>query len=51
MMCFLQEKYTLEIKELQLGDEGTFKVVMKNKIGETAQEATLSVARKYLDLN
>lgn len=46
MGFYFQDKYSLEFKELKLGDEGTYKVVLKNKIGETAQEAKLSLARK-----
>lgn len=39
----------MEIQELQMGDAGKYQVVLKNKIGEVAQEATLSLSRKYID--
>lgn len=40
----------MDIKELKLGDEGKYQIVLKNKIGEVAQEATLSLARKFFSL-
>lgn len=41
-------KYKLDITEVKLGDEGEYKVIIKNKLGEKAQQAVLSVSRKYL---
>lgn len=38
--------YKLDIKEVKLEDEGTFKVVIKNKLGEKSATAKLSVTRK-----
>lgn len=39
-------KYKLEIAEVKLGDQGTYQVVVKNKLGEKAQQAVLDVSRK-----
>lgn len=39
-------KYKLEIAEVKLGDEGNYKVIIKNKLGEKAQQAVLDVTRK-----
>lgn len=39
-------KYKLDITEVKLGDEGEYKVIIKNKLGEKAQQAVLSVSRK-----
>ena len=40
-------KYKLDITEVKLGDEGEYKVIIKNKLGEKAQQAILSVSRKH----
>ncbi|XP_037043462.1 obscurin isoform X3 [Bradysia coprophila] len=37
-------KYKLDITEVKLGDEGEYKVIIKNKLGEKAQQAVLSVS-------
>lgn len=42
------KKYKLEITEVKLGDEGTYKVIVKNKLGEKVQQAVLEVSRKSL---
>lgn len=41
-------KYKLDITEVKLGDEGEYKVIIKNKLGEKAQQAVLSVSRKCI---
>lgn len=41
------DKYKLSIAETKLSDEGTFKVVIKNKLGEVSKQADLSVMRKF----
>lgn len=49
-MKILQDgnKYKLEIAEVKLGDEGTYKVIVKNKLGEQALQAVLDVSRECL---
>lgn len=40
--------YKIELTEVKLGDEGTYKAIVKNKLGEKAQQAVLEVSRMYL---
>lgn len=39
--------YKIELTEVKLGDEGTYKAIVKNKLGEKAQQAVLEVSRTY----
>lgn len=40
-------KYKLAIADVKLNDAGTFKVVVKNKLGELSKQCELSVMRMY----
>lgn len=40
-------RYKLSIADVKLADAGTFKVIVKNKLGEQSKQCELSVMRKY----
>lgn len=40
-------RYKLSIADVKLDDAGTFKLVVKNKLGELSKQCKLSVMRKY----
>lgn len=44
----LQDKYRMEIKDLQLSDAGEYKVIIKNKCGEKSLQGVLSLSGKIV---
>lgn len=41
------ETYSLKIKKISVGDAGVYSVIAKNEIGETAQQARLTILSEY----